>query len=268
MGDGGARGLSEPWSLISVDPELFDQAPEADTRWEVLEKYKAYMAPRLQKGVPLKRMAKHLLGLFQGEPGARLWRRTLSEQVFRFNAGLESIEAAEQAWFGRFMRHMALTILQHNRGCSSRRSRRILSASLGVVLISIVAILFWALVLFNWTNHRDRISDWIQTRTGVEMVFEGPIVLDVGFPSDAFLGLSVGIQSATIRSISGVMPSQPMTINRFSVAFSLEDLRRVLRGEGICAEGMFDVAEIDIRTLTTDLAIDWSIFLPQAFRHA
>ena len=149
-----------------------------------------------------------------------------------------------------------------------RRSRRILLGVLGVVLISIVAISFWALVLFNPTNHRDRISDWIQTRTGVEMVFEGPIVLDVGFPSDAFLGLSVGIQSATIRSISGVMPSQPMTINRFSVAFSLEDLQRVLRGEGIRAEGIFDVAEIDVRTLTTDLAIDWSIFLPQAFRHA
>jgi tRNA-dihydrouridine synthase A len=62
----------------------------------VLDKYKAYMAPRLPEGVPLKRMAKHLLGLFQGEPGARLWRRTLSEQAFRFNAGLEAIEAAEQ----------------------------------------------------------------------------------------------------------------------------------------------------------------------------
>jgi len=92
----GREAYQNPWSLISVDPELFDQAPSLDTRWEVLDKYKAYMAPRLQEGVPLKRMAKHLLGLFQGKPGARLWRRTLSEQAFRFNAGLEAIEAAEQ----------------------------------------------------------------------------------------------------------------------------------------------------------------------------
>jgi len=93
----GREAYQNPWSLCSVDTELFDQAPRAIARWEVLDQYKHYMAPRLERGVPLKRMAKHLLGLFQGQPGARLWRRTLSEQAFRFGAGLEAVEAAEQA---------------------------------------------------------------------------------------------------------------------------------------------------------------------------
>ena len=53
------------------------------------------MHAELEKGVPLKRLARHLLGLFQGQPGARVWRRALSEAAFRSGADLTAIEAAE-----------------------------------------------------------------------------------------------------------------------------------------------------------------------------
>ncbi len=53
------------------------------------------MARQLAQGVPLKGLSRHLLGLFHGQPGARAWRRTLSEQAFRADAGMEAIEAAQ-----------------------------------------------------------------------------------------------------------------------------------------------------------------------------
>jgi tRNA-dihydrouridine synthase A len=39
-------------------------------------------------------MTRHMLGLFQGVPGAKRWRRTLSEQAHRPGAGLEVVRRA------------------------------------------------------------------------------------------------------------------------------------------------------------------------------
>jgi tRNA-dihydrouridine synthase A len=43
----------------------------------------------LARGVPLNTMTKHMLGLFNGQPGGRLFRRHLSENATRRGAGLE-----------------------------------------------------------------------------------------------------------------------------------------------------------------------------------
>jgi tRNA-dihydrouridine synthase A len=53
-----------------------------------------YVDRQLVRGVPLNAMTRHILGLFQGWPGARAWRRCLSEQAHRRGAGVEVIEAA------------------------------------------------------------------------------------------------------------------------------------------------------------------------------
>ena len=105
--DGGAGGLSEPWSLARVDETLFDGLPDGKSRSDVLDRYKQYMESQLKKGVPLKRMARHLLGLFQGQPGARVWRRVLSDEAFRGGADLSAIERAEQQLDSVLEKHMA-----------------------------------------------------------------------------------------------------------------------------------------------------------------
>ena len=46
------------------------------------------------EGVPLKSITRHMMGLFQGLPGARAWRRLLSEQAHRPGAGPEVIRRA------------------------------------------------------------------------------------------------------------------------------------------------------------------------------
>jgi len=48
----------------------------------------------LAAGVPLIAMTRHILGLFQGRPGARAWRRHLSENAHRRGAGVEVLKDA------------------------------------------------------------------------------------------------------------------------------------------------------------------------------
>ena len=91
----GREAYQNPWSLAEVDQMLFDDTPTHQSRLDVLEAYKTYMRSELENGVPLKRLARHLLGLFQGEPGARTWRRALSDSAFRSGADLTAIEAAQ-----------------------------------------------------------------------------------------------------------------------------------------------------------------------------
>ncbi len=45
-------------------------------------------------GVPVHRITRHMLGLFQGQPGARSWRRHLSENAHRPGAGPEILSEA------------------------------------------------------------------------------------------------------------------------------------------------------------------------------
>ncbi len=61
---------------------------------DAVERHRPYLAARLEEGVPLHAMTRHMLGLFSGLPGARHWRRTLSEQGVKPGAGLEVLDSA------------------------------------------------------------------------------------------------------------------------------------------------------------------------------
>jgi tRNA-dihydrouridine synthase A len=53
-----------------------------------------YIEAERRKGTPLAAITRHMLGAFHGRPGARLWRRTLSEGAHRPAAGPELVERA------------------------------------------------------------------------------------------------------------------------------------------------------------------------------
>ena len=103
----GREAYQNPWSLAKVDEMLFDSRPDRKSRFDVLDRYKQYMEAQLGKGVPLKRLARHLLGLFQGQPGARVWRRALSDEAFRARADLSAIESAEHQLDAVLEKHVA-----------------------------------------------------------------------------------------------------------------------------------------------------------------
>lgn len=89
----GRAAYETPYELAAADA-LFFAGAQAPSRGEVLEAYLPYVAAQLARGVPLKSMTRHMHGLFAGMPGARAWRRVLSEEAHKHAAGLEVLEAA------------------------------------------------------------------------------------------------------------------------------------------------------------------------------
>lgn len=90
----GRAAYQDPWVLAGVDSELFGAPNPAATPDGAVEAFKPYLAARLAEGVPLHAMTRHVLGLFNGRPGARLWRRTLSERGVLKGAGLSVVDDA------------------------------------------------------------------------------------------------------------------------------------------------------------------------------
>src|ERR1700761_4783997 len=75
----GRAAYQEPWRLLSVDSELFgDAAPQANMI-EAIEALMPYIERELSKGTRLHSITRHLVGAFQGVPGARAFRRYLAE---------------------------------------------------------------------------------------------------------------------------------------------------------------------------------------------
>jgi tRNA-dihydrouridine synthase A len=78
--------------LADVDARFFGAEPARME--EAIDAYRAYVARKLGEGVPLHAMTKHMLGLFNGRPGARLFRRHLSENATRPGADIAVLDAA------------------------------------------------------------------------------------------------------------------------------------------------------------------------------
>ncbi len=92
----GRLAYHQPWSLSVVDRLYFDAA-EDPRREEVLAGVLDLAEAMRRDGIPLARLTRHVLGLFHGEPGARQWRRILTDGAHRADAGPELIERAAQA---------------------------------------------------------------------------------------------------------------------------------------------------------------------------
>ncbi len=97
----GREPYQNPFMLEKVNQQIFGEVVGSlPTRRSVLEKLYPYIESQLQQGIPLSRMTRHMIGLYRGEPGARLWRRYLSEHGNKKNAGLEVFYRAEKLLAG------------------------------------------------------------------------------------------------------------------------------------------------------------------------
>ncbi len=93
----GREAYHNPWILAEVDTLLYgSDEPIPEDRKAILEAFLLYVQSQLEAGIPLKHMTRHILGLFQGMPGARQWRRLLSEQAHRPEAGIKLLRQAMQ----------------------------------------------------------------------------------------------------------------------------------------------------------------------------
>jgi tRNA-dihydrouridine synthase A len=85
----GREAYHNPWVLSRVDARFFADPREVPDRTLIVERMLSYIERELSAGSELKHITRHMLGLFQGVPGARAWRRHLSEHANRAGAGPE-----------------------------------------------------------------------------------------------------------------------------------------------------------------------------------
>ncbi len=90
----GREAYHNPWVLSEIDGQFYGDIVSKQSRHEVIEHFLPYAESQLRKGVRLHSMTRHLLGLFHGEPGARAWRRYLSEHANKKDAGIEVLANA------------------------------------------------------------------------------------------------------------------------------------------------------------------------------
>jgi tRNA-dihydrouridine synthase A len=89
----GRAAYQTPGLLGEVDARLFGAGVSVSAP-EAIRAYEPYISARLSEGASLHAMTRHMLGLFAGQPGARQWRRILSENTVKKGAGLEVLRAA------------------------------------------------------------------------------------------------------------------------------------------------------------------------------
>ncbi len=85
----GRAAYHNPWLLVEADRRFYGDFHPLPTRCDVFQDYLAYAARWLQAGVPLQSLTRHVLGLYHGQPGARRWRRHVTEAAG--NGGIEAL---------------------------------------------------------------------------------------------------------------------------------------------------------------------------------
>ena len=83
----GRAAYHNPWLLADADRRLFGAENPVSARAEVVEAMIPYLEAHLREpGGKVSHVTRHMLGLFNGQPGARKWRRSLSENAVRKDA--------------------------------------------------------------------------------------------------------------------------------------------------------------------------------------
>lgn len=90
----GRAAYHTPEIMGEVDRRLYGEDTADVSPWQAVETYMPYLEEKLSEGVKLSHMTRHMLGLFHGRPGARSWRRILTVEAIKPEAGLEVVERA------------------------------------------------------------------------------------------------------------------------------------------------------------------------------
>ncbi len=96
----GRAAYQNPELLLEVDPRMFGQTAPQDDAFAAVAAFEPYIARHLEAGGRLHDVTRHMLGLFAGRPGARLYRRCLATEAVGRDAGLETLRKAV-AFVGR-----------------------------------------------------------------------------------------------------------------------------------------------------------------------
>jgi tRNA-dihydrouridine synthase A len=90
----GRAAYQEPWRLLEVDPLIYGACAPFTSPRAALEAFFPYVERELARGTRLHSMSRHILGLFQGVPGARAFRRHIATQAVKPGAGVAVLRDA------------------------------------------------------------------------------------------------------------------------------------------------------------------------------
>ena len=90
----GREAYQNPYVLARADAEFYADRHPVPRRRDIVERFIPYVERQLANGVHLGRMTRHVLGLYAGQPGAKNWRRHLSEHAHRPGAGVAVLREA------------------------------------------------------------------------------------------------------------------------------------------------------------------------------
>ncbi len=90
----GREVYHNPYILSQVDQRFYQSTKTVLSRFEIMEALFPYIEKELAKGVRLHSITRHVLGLFNGFPGAKKWRRYISENATLAGADLRVVKEA------------------------------------------------------------------------------------------------------------------------------------------------------------------------------
>ena len=90
----GREAYYNPSMLLTIDEEIFLEAPASQTATQALTAFFPYISSQLDKGAKLGHISRHILGLFHGKPGGRKFRQYLSENAHLPTASIKTLELA------------------------------------------------------------------------------------------------------------------------------------------------------------------------------
>lgn len=110
----GREAYQNPYMLIDVDQQFYQDDHSQPSREQLIDLLIPYIKNHLKNKGKLAQITRHILGLYQAVPGAKYWRRTISEQAHIRGAGLEVIENALAAMKEQADRIKARTTIGEN----------------------------------------------------------------------------------------------------------------------------------------------------------
>jgi tRNA-dihydrouridine synthase A len=90
----GRAAYHDPYVLHVLHGEIFEPHTAPRLRADLLRALEPYARAELARGTALKHLTRHVLGLFHGQPGGRLFRQILSEGAHRPDADWALVERA------------------------------------------------------------------------------------------------------------------------------------------------------------------------------
>ena len=90
----GRTAYHNPMEILANADSLFETNTNKKTVNKIIDEMLPYIQNHLDTGGRLNQITRHMLGLFSGQSGAKIWKRTLSDEAHKKDAGVEVVQNA------------------------------------------------------------------------------------------------------------------------------------------------------------------------------